>query len=186
MRSLAIDKSLEGIAGVPAGINVTPNSLVPTVMAANSPRTLYAVGKFTSLATADAIAGLDLADLTSNGAIGLVVRAGATSITCRGQTSTSAGLSMTRAELLTNTLYAIMVVWTGYSFISRVWGFGVQQITSDNPSSPLTANPNLRLVSRSSGATTGVISIAYATAHTENIYNRILSYLSMRYANVII
>lgn len=187
MRSLAIDRSLEGIAGKPAGINTTPNSMIPTVMSANTPRTLYAVGKFTASANGTAIAGLDLAELTSNGAIGLVVRAGATSITCRGQTSTSNSVSLDRSGLLANKLYASMITWTGYSFISRVWGFEKQQdTTSANLSAPMVANPNLRLVSGSNGdKTTGVISIVYATSHNENTYNSILSYLSMRYANYI-
>ena len=186
MRSLAIDKSLDGIAGVPAGINTTPNSLVPTVMPANSPRTLYAVGKFTSSAFDSPIGGLDLLDTGGNGGIGLIVRASGSKITCRGQTSTSGSIFMNHTGLLNDTLYASMITWTGYSFISRVWGYGAQQITSGDLSSPIQANPNLRLVSVLGGAkTTGVISIAYATSHGENIYNRILSYLSMRYANYI-
>ena len=189
MRSLAIDQSLEGIAGPPLAMLTVPNTTSnPLNIGPTEARTLYAVASTTALSSGTGIANIGANVNSSNAFEGAqIIRSGEKGAGGFVHRSQAIGGALVIQNVLKgwpwNTPLAVCGWWDGSVFGSQ--GYGSAVIVSA-PATGLSMNstPPLRLAPMWSGGTTPIAALAYRGAHDLNTRTRILGWLMQRYGSL--
>ena len=189
MRSLAIDSSLEGIAGAPIAMLTVPNtSSIPLDIGTTEARTLYAVVSTSTLSADTAVASIG-GNSNNNTAL-----AGAQII--RSTALGKGGLAHRGQVIGGNTIFqnifpgwpwdkplAVCGWWNGSSFGGQ--GYRKSPIIGMTPAvGSMNPAPCLRLAPIASDGTTPIAALAYRGVHDLDTRTNILSWLMQRYGNL--
>ena len=190
MRSLAIDSSLEGIAGVPLAMLTVPNtSSSPLDIGPTEARTLYAVASTSALSSSTAIANIggSYNDITNPTYGTLIMRArniGLGGVAYIGQVI--GGSAIFQAILPGwpwNTPLAVCGWWDGSRFGSQ--GYRESPIIgAPTTVGSMNAAPRLRMAAIASDGTTPIAALAYRGVHDLATRTLILNRLMQRYGNL--
>lgn len=190
MRSLAIDSSLEGIAGPPLAMLTVPDTASnPLDIGPTEARTLYAVASTTDLSSSTAIASIGAAGNGSNGEPGAqAIRSndkGIGGLTHRAQAI--GGVAIFQPMLTGwpwNTPIAACGWWDGSIFGSQGY-LGPTAVSTPATDLSMNTTPRLRMapISPTTG-TTPIAALAYRGTHDLSTRNRILNWLMQRYGNL--
>ena len=187
MRSLAIDSSLQGIAGPPLAMLTVPNTASsPLDIGPTEARTLYAIGSTQATASSGPIANLGGTWNGANAVVGgQVIRSqllGVGGLTHRSQTIEGAGISQPmRAGWPWDRPLAACGWWDRSRFGCQ--GYREAPTIGESSTGSMNAAPCLRLASISSG-TTPIAALAYRGVHDLATRTRILSWLMQRYGTL--
>ena len=190
MRSLAIDSSLEGIAGIPLAMLTVPDTASsPLDIGPTEARTLYVVGSVAALSeTSSPVANLGGVDNRTNVAFGAqVIRAsdsGVGGLAHRAVTIAGAGTTQSmesgwpRGKPL-----AVCGWWDGSRFGCQ--GYRESPIIgAPTAVGSMSTAPRLRMAPISTGGTTPIAALAYRGVHDLDTRTLILNRLMQRYGNL--
>ena len=188
MRSLAIDSSLEGIAGVPLAMLTVPDtSSSPLDIGPTEARTLYAVALTSALSDDRVVASIG-ADSNNSG-----IFPGSQIISTRNK---GLGGVAHRGQVIGGNVIVQDILsgwpWDKPLAVCGWWDgsiFGIQgYLSTPTISAPSTGSmntaPRLRLAPISSSGTTPIAALAYRGVHDLATRTRILSWLMQRYGNL--
>lgn len=184
MRSAAVDRRLEAIAGAPLAMLTVPNTASdPLDIDVTEPRILYALGIYYGSGIDQVIASLGTPLQTQKGAVGAQVlrfrNVNTVGMTHRCQTSESVAVFQ---NVVSNgpvgTPMAGCGWWTGDNFGGQ--GYNSSTIFSFPVTGQMNSSPRLRL-ERPDQDNVGVISLAYRGVHDLATRTRIINWLMQRY-----
>ena len=187
MRSLAIDSSLEGIAGIPLAMLTVPNtSSIPLDIGPTEARTLYAVASSTAISDARAVASIGSDSNNSWSFPGSQIihsrDRGLGGVTHRVQVIGGAAIFQ---DILSDWPWskplAVCGWWDGSRFGSQ--GYRSAPTVSAPSTGSMNTAPCLRLASISNGVIP-IAALAYRGAHDLDTRTRILGWLMQRYGNL--
>ena len=189
MRSLAIDSSLEGIAGPPLAMLTVPDtSSSPLDIGPTEARTLYAAVSTSALSNTRAVAsigGNSNGDYVITG--GQVIRAsgqGVGGLFHRGQTIEGVAIfQYTAAGWPWNTPLAFCGWWDGNRFGSQGYR-SAPTVSAPSAGGSMNATPRLRMAPTTSNGPTPIAALAYRGVHDLATRTRILSWLMQRYGSL--
>ena len=188
MRSLAIDSSLEGVAGPPLAMLTVPNtSSSPLDIGPTEARILYAIASTSTLSdnTPVATIGTDSVYNTEMpGSLAIRTRKlGGGGVTYRGQVI---GGSISYQPILPgwpwDTPLAVCGWWDGSKFGSQ--GYRSTPTVSAPSDGNMNPTPRLRLAPIASNGTTPIAALAYRGVHDLHTRTLILNWLMQRYGNL--
>lgn len=185
MRSAAVDRRLEAIAGPPLAMLTVPNTASgPLDIAPTEARTLYAVGSTTATASAVPLANLGAAVNGTNGEAGAQV--------IRSYNASLGGLEHRAQVIGGTTIFQVVRVgwpwnmplaacgwWDGQRFYAQGYGSSTV-ITGANQTGEMNPSPRLRMAPLASSVTP-VAALAYRGIHDLATRTRILGWLMQRY-----
>ena len=190
MRSLAIDSSLEGIAGVPLAMLTVPNTASsPLDIGPTEARTLYTVASTSTQSSSTPVANIGASANESNAEVGAqVIRTGELGyggLTHRVQVIGGGAIYQSiRKGWPWNTPLAVCGWWDGSRFGCQGYG-STPLISSPSAGGSMNATPCLRLAPLSvAKGTTPIAALAYRGVHDLNTRTRILNWLMQRYGTL--
>ena len=183
MRSAAVDRRLEAIAGPPLAMLTIPNTASdPLDIGVTEPRIMYAVASTSETANASPIANLGGTNNIVNGAPGIqVIRSnnvGIGGFSHRAQTLTGiTAFQSINVGWPWNSPLAACGWWTGAKFFAQALQSNIPEYAT---SGEMAANPTLRLAPVSIQVTP-LTALAYRGVHDLATRTRILAWLMRRY-----
>ena len=186
MRSLAIDSSLEGIAGPPLAMLTVPNtSSSPLNIGPTEARTLYAIGSTLATASYTSIANLGgTVNGANTAAGGQVIRSqnlGVGGLTHRAQTIGGTIIVQNmKAGWPWGVPLAVCGWWDGNRFGSQGYR-STPTVSAPSVGGNMSTAPCLRMAPIASNGTTPIAALAYRGVHDLATRTRILGWLMQRY-----
>lgn len=188
MRSLAIDSSLEGIAGVPLAMLTIPNtSSSPLNIGPTEARTLYAVGTTSTLSSDTTVASIGANENNSIAFEGAqVIRSAPLGWGGLRQRAQAIGGFPVFQDMLLgwpwNKPLAVCGWWDGSRFGCQGY-LSNPAVGAPSAGGSMRTSPCLRMASIASG-TTPIAALAYRGVHDLATRTRILSWLMQRYGSL--